>query len=140
MVISNKQVGSNFEIGAQRFLETVFGRSFTPQGGVAIGNPPKAHKFDFISDDGQVVAECKCLSWTKSGNIPSAKISVLNEAVFYLGFLSDDIQKVLVVNKAYRVVGKETLGEYYVRRYGHLLGNIKVLEADGILNVIRILN
>lgn len=55
---------------------------------ILIGRPPKEHKFDLANADRSIVAECKCYTWTDSGNVPSAKLMGLDEAVFYFGVLA----------------------------------------------------
>ena len=44
---------------------------------VPVGNPPKEHRFDVVSADGDIIIECKCYTWTNGGNVPSAKMSTL---------------------------------------------------------------
>lgn len=78
--------------------------------------------------------ECKCYTWTDGGNIPSAKLGFLNEAAFYLSFLSEECKKYIVMKKAEHPGREETLAEYYYRCYGHLLkrNNIQILEFDEV--------
>lgn len=45
------------------------------------------------------MAECKCYMWTDSGNVPSAKLMGLDEAVFYFGFLPSGTKKLLCMKK-----------------------------------------
>ena len=47
----------------------------------------KPHRFDLATREHDIVGECKAFTWTEGGNIPSAKISTLKEAVSYLGTL-----------------------------------------------------
>lgn len=76
------------------------------------------------------VVECKCYTWTESGNVPSAKMGFTNEAAFYLSFLPDSVEKIIVMAKSTHPRRGETLAEYYFRTYRHLLGKIKVMEFD----------
>lgn len=41
---------------------------------VSIGRSAKNHKFDCVSEDGEIVVECKTYIWTDTGNVPSAKL------------------------------------------------------------------
>ena len=66
----------------QSMLEKKFCTSFEQEAAVAIGKPAKDHKFDLANGDRSVVAECKCYTWTDSGNVPSAKLMGLDAAVF----------------------------------------------------------
>ena len=54
---------------------------------IPIGDPAKDHKFDIVSGDNSIAIECKCYTWTVTGNVPSAKMGFTNEAAFYLSFL-----------------------------------------------------
>ena len=79
------------------------------------------NSFDCVSENKEIVAECKCYTWTDSGNSPSAKLSKLNEAAFYMSFLPKITKKIIVMSKADHISKKETLAEYYFRLYRHLL-------------------
>ena len=70
------------------------------------------------------------LCLTETGNVPSAKIRTMNEAVFFLSFLPDTMEKIIVMAKATHPKRKETLAEYYHRSYGHLLGATRMMEYD----------
>lgn len=106
---------------------------------IPIGHPSKNHKFDCVSDDKKIVVECKCYTWTDTGNVPSAKMMGMNEALFYMSYLPDDTTKVLCIKKAVHPKKQETLAEYYVRIDGHLLRDVKVFEVDdrGGITVIK---
>ncbi|MNC58841.1 hypothetical protein D3C75_1086040 [compost metagenome] len=95
-----------------------------------IGKPAKDHKFDLASSDGEIIVEIKNYTWTSGNNVPSAKMSVLNEAVFYLQHAPKNAHKVLVINMDRHYRRNETLAEYYVRTYRHLLDDVSVMEFD----------
>lgn len=78
----NPNRGKKFEEIVGQLLERHFKISFLYQQPILLGNPPKPHKFDWVSCDGGIVVECKYYSYTESGNNPSAKIMGLNEAAF----------------------------------------------------------
>lgn len=136
---SNTYVGRTFQEAVQSILEGKYHMRFEQEVTIPIGRPPKGHKYDLANGDRTIVAECKCYSWTESGNIPSAKLMGLDEAVFYFGFLPAETQKLLCMKRAVFHGKAETLAEYYVRVHGHLLGDVSVLEIsdDGTLRVIR---
>ncbi|WP_419885534.1 hypothetical protein [Paenibacillus sp. B-A-8] len=116
-----------------------FGKTFNLEVAYPIGKPAKDHKFDLVSDDGGIIVETKNYTWTSGNNVPSAKMSVLNEAVFYLQHAPMNTQKVLVINVDRHLIRNETLAAYYVRTYRHLLDNVSVMEFDqntGLLNII----
>lgn len=135
----NPYVGRKFQELVQRTLEKRFCVAFEQEAEIAIGNPPKSHKFDLANKDCSIVAECKCYTWTDSGNVPSAKLMGLDEAVFYFGFLPSETMKILCMNKATYPGRGETLAEYYVRVHGHLLRDVFVYEIsdDGTMYEIR---
>ena len=135
----NPYVGCRFQELVQSILEKEFNTSFEQEVVVAIGKPPKAHKFDLADKDRSTVAECKCYTWTDSGNVPSAKLMGLDEAVFYFGFLPAETKKILCMKRATFRGKAETLAEYYVRVHGHLLGDVFVYEIsdDGVMKEIR---
>ena len=135
----NPHVGRRFQESVKLILEKKFCTSFEPEAVVAIGKPAKNHKFDLANDDRSIVAECKCYTWTDSGNVPSAKLMGLDEAVFYFSFLPTETKKILCMKKATYQGKTETLAEYYVRVHGHLLGDVFVYEItdEGDLREIR---
>ncbi|MCK5598693.1 hypothetical protein KAI78_03630 [bacterium] len=132
----NPSKGKTFQLIAKEVLEREFGIEFESEVKMDIGNPSKGHKYDLATSDRKVVVECKCYSWTKSGNVPSAKLGFLNEAAFYLSFLPANVTKIIVIKKDYHEKKKLTLAQYYFSRYKHLLQNIQILEIDETLRKI----
>jgi len=65
-------------------------------------------------------------------------VSVLNEAVFYMSYLPKDTIKIIAIKKSTHSRRKETLAEYYLRTYNHLLKGIKIFEIDCDLKKINI--
>jgi hypothetical protein len=132
--------GRAFEAHAKRALEIHLGESFDEQIDIAIGSPAKAHRFDLVSHSRRYVCEVKSYTWTKSGNIPSAKISTLREALSYLSQMSPGVRTILVMNRAVRPRHGETLAEYFVRLNLHLLGSTAVAELAENSPQLRILS
>ncbi len=126
----NPLVGKKFEIVVQAALQNKFGLDFEIEKKILIGNPAKAHRFDLVSCDERFVIECKCYTWTESGNVPSAKMGFINEAAFYLSFLPENVDKLIVMLKAVHPRRAETLAQYYFRTNRHLLRDIKIYEFD----------
>ena len=124
----NPAKGKKFQQQLGVALEKYYGVEFRMEHRIAIENPPKEHKFDLVSANARYVAECKNFSWTKVGNVPSAKMGFCNQAVFYLSFLPRNVRKLLVLRKAEHPRRKETLATYYKRIYKHLLGGVLVME------------
>ena len=126
----NPKVGKAFQKLVMNSMEKRYNISFDMEKPLPIGFPPKNHKFDGVSADGKIVVECKCYTWTNTGNIPSAKLMGLNEAVFYMSYLPADMTKIICIKRAVYPGKMETLAEYYCRIDGHLLQGVKVFEVD----------
>jgi hypothetical protein len=80
---SNTDRGRQFQRLAINALCSWTGVDFEEEVRIAIGDPPKEHAFDLASMDRMHVCECKAFTFTAGGNVPSAKISTLREAVNY---------------------------------------------------------
>lgn len=126
----NPEKGLKFQEKVAKLFSKRFQVDFQLDYSISIGNPPKGHKFDLVSSDLLYVGECKNHSWTESGNVPSAKMGFVNEAAFYLSFLSKDITRFIVMRKDVHPKKSETLAEYYYRTYQHLLQGIIIFEVD----------
>ncbi|EID84346.1 hypothetical protein MSI_21790 [Treponema sp. JC4] len=107
-----------------------FKKNFIEEKAVMIGKPEKEHRFDCVSSDSSIIIECKCYSWTKGNNVPSAKMSTLNEAVLYLRNSETSALKIIALKKDFSTKKNETLAQYYLRTYGHLLADIQIWEVD----------
>lgn len=126
----NPRVGKEFQLAVKEWFEEAYTSPFEIEHKIAIGRPAKLHSFDISSLDESIVIECKCYTWTESGNVPSAKMGFTNEAAFYLSFLPDDTERIIVMLHAEHLKRNETLAEYYFRTNRHLLGKIKIYEFD----------
>ena len=126
----NPERGRAFQKRASEVLSQHFGVDFRSDYPIAIGTPPKEHKFDLVSIEQRYVGECKNYSWTESGNVPSAKMGFVNEAVFYLLHLPRGVHRFVVMRRDTRPKHSETLAEYYYRTYNHLLDDVFVIELD----------
>lgn len=129
--ISNAHVGRDFEaIVAQTFSTEPYTlhRNFA----VDIGHEPyrKAHRFDLGSDKEPILIESKGHRWTTGNNIPSAKLTVWNEAMYFFALSPAHYRKCFCVLKHARTNG-ETLGSYYVRNFKHLIPTgVEIWEVD----------
>lgn len=135
----NPRVGKEFQVAVKRWFENALGTKFEIERKIAIGSPAKLHSFDISDCREKIVIECKCYTWTETGNVPSAKMGFVNEAAFYLSFLDSDVDKTIVMAKSTHPKRDETLAEYYFRTYRHLLGKIKILEYDPISENMRLI-
>jgi hypothetical protein len=130
---SNTQVGNDFERVAQTFfarqgIQLRRGESVS----VGVADSTKPHSFDLGSAAKKLLVECKCHRWTKPGdNVPSAKLTVWNEAMYYFHLAPSDFRKVLFVLRDLRAGKGESLATYYLRTYGHLIPEgVEVWEYD----------
>ena len=126
----NPKTGADFQKDVLEWFREHYKGNFEIEKKIPIGNPAKEHKFDIVDDTGKIVVECKCYTWTKSGNVPSAKMGFANEAAFYLTFLPENYEKYIVMKKSYHPKKQESLAQYYFRTNKHLLGKIKVAQYD----------
>lgn len=133
----NTKIGRDFQYLTAKLLEVVYRTSFALEVPINIGTPPKPHKFDCVSTNNNIVVECKCYSWTSSGNIPSAKISFLNQSILYAQHLPPHVIKIIAMKRACHAKRNETLAEYYYRTHQHLLNGIVLLEIDSDNKTIR---
>lgn len=136
----NPKIGASFQESVTQWFRKKYNKDFVNEKKIPIGYPPKNHKFDIVALDDTVAVECKCYTWTETGNVPSAKIGFVNEAAFYLSFLPDYYEKYIVMLKASHDIRNETLAEYYYRTNKHLLGAIKVAEYEPKTDTFTVIN
>ena len=136
----NPKMGAKFQEQVKNWFEKNYNLVFKSEVKIPIGEPPKEHKFDIANIDKKIVIECKRYTWTETGNVPSAKMGFVNEAVFYLSFLPKDYKKYVVMLKDFHSKRKESLSNYYCRTYNHLLGDIIVAEYDPKTNELETIN
>ncbi len=120
--ISNAHVGSDFEAAAREIFASQglqLQKNFSLP--VGISEKKKEHRFDLGSASPEVIVECKSHRWTKGSNVPSAKMTVWNEAMYYFSIAPKSYRKILFVLQHYNPKKKETLAEYYIRTYNHLV-------------------
>ena len=133
----NPARGADFQKRVQNWLINKYGLEFELEKKIAIGEPPKEHKFDIVCSTRKIAVECKRYTWTQSGNVPSAKMGFVNEAAFYLTFLPEEYKKYIVLMHSYNIKRNESLAEYYYRTYKHLLGDIHILEYDVVKDEMK---
>ena len=140
--ISNAHVGKDFEDIVKDIFSNM-GLIVRKNISVNIGHSiKKPHRLDLgnISDDNKIVIECKSHTWTSGDNVPSAKLTVWNEAMYYFSLTPSEFRKVLVVKKDYSIKRNETLAQYYARSYEHLIpDNVEIYEIDEeTLNIFKL--
>lgn len=129
---SNAHVGREFELKAQEFFASKgVELKSDVKVPVGIGTKTKLHAFDLGSEENKIIVECKSHKWTTGGNVPSAKLTVWNEAMLYFIASPEEYRKIMFVLKDYCPKRKETLAQYYLRTYSHLVPNaVEFWEYD----------
>jgi hypothetical protein len=136
-VESNVEKGRRFRDQARIVLERALGVAVNYEVAVAVGQPPKSHKFDLVSSDQQWFVECDNVAWRENGGVPQAKITSLGEAAATLRMLPSGSRKVLCLKRAAHPARKESLAEYYARLHRHLLADVALAEIDPNSQCIR---
>ena len=129
---SNTHVGNAFEAEARTFFASQ-NIILTPGFGVPVGIhiSKKNRKFDLGSENPPILVECKSHTWTETGNMPSAKITVWNEAMYYFHAAPSQYRKILFVLKHSHVKKPLTLAAYYLRTFAHLIPDgVEIWEYD----------
>ena len=130
--ISNAEVGSKFELAAQKFFKSQnVTLNLNLKVPVGIGKDKKDHAFDLGCKEKKILVECKSHKWTASGNVPSAKLTVWNEAMYYFYAAPKEHQKIMFVLRDYSEKRSKTLAEYYLNKYRHLVtSDVEFWEYD----------
>jgi hypothetical protein len=129
---SNSQVGRDFELAAQKWFKSQgLDLQLNMKVQVGVGELKKDHAFDLGCFQERIIVECKSHTWTSGKNVPSAKLTVWNEAMYYFVSAPSDYRKILFVLRDYSQERQETLAEYYLRRYAHLVpDDVELCEFD----------
>ncbi|MDI1318090.1 hypothetical protein [Flavobacterium sp.] len=138
---SNVVAGRNFENASKIYVEKQLGRTLTFGKKIEIGisDIKKSHKFD-IGDD-ETIIECKTHKWTTGDHVPSAKLTVWNEAMYYFSLVSNSFTKIFIIEKHLSEKRNNTLGLYYIKTYGHLIPeDVEIWEFDETNNSHDIIN
>ncbi|MCE7579444.1 hypothetical protein LZS94_18165 [Aliivibrio fischeri] len=129
---SNAHVGRAFEDAARKYFFKK-GISLTSNFKVDIGieQSKKAHAFDLGCLEQMIIVECKAHKWTSSNNVPSAKLTVWNEAMYYFVTAPRGYRKIMFVLRDFSAKRGETLAQYYARTYKHLVpSDVELWEFD----------
>lgn len=120
-ISSNSFAGSSFEEVVRNFWSKR-GINLNSSYPLLIGiSYQKKHRFDFGCDIQKILIECKSHRWTEGDNVPSAKMTVWNEAMYYFSLCPSEYRKIFCCLRDYSKKRKITLAEYYIRTYGHLI-------------------
>lgn len=130
---SNAHVGRDFELAAQRFFASEgLNLELNIKIPVGVAKNKKDHAFDLGCEKEKVIVECKSHKWTTpNDNVPSAKLTVWNEAMYYFLVTPPGYRKIMFVLRDYSEKRRETLAQYYVRTYSHLVPqDVELWEFD----------
>lgn len=131
--ISNSHAGREFEVQAMAYFEEVEGLKLKPSFQVNLGHGElkKGHRFDLGNDDPSVLVECKSHNWTITGFMPSAKMTVWNEAMYYFHLAPSHYRKVLFVLDSSHPRQPNTLAMHYFRTHRHLIpAGVSILQYN----------
>src|SRR5258708_36854318 len=99
--VSNADVGNEFEdLVREHFRSQGMSLVRGFEVPVGVGEMKKPRKFDWGSDAPPILIECKSHAWTVSGNTPSAKMTVWNEAMYYFYLAPETYRKGLFILKS----------------------------------------
>ena len=128
---SNTHVGKEFEKAAGHFFSK---RSLILQKDIAVEigiNGAKSHKFDLGNLNDKILVECKSHTWTEGGNVPSAKLTTWDQAMYYFYATPAEYRKIFFVLRDFSAKKQESLAEYYIRTKSHLIPqDVEIWEFD----------
>lgn len=101
-----------------------------PQCKIPLGaGAKKPHPFD-AGIPGKLAVECKTNTWRANGGVPSAKVSNMNEAMYYFHLLPARYAKYFFALKSVNTKG-ETLLHHYISHHHNLIpGDVRLFEYD----------
>ncbi len=119
---SNAHVGNEFEHTVRSFFVDQ-DLDLTPRFkiDIGVGAHKKPHEFDLGAKLPKVLVECKSHTWTKGANVPSAKITTWDQAMYYFSMSPRNFRKMFCVLRDERLTTGETLAAYYIRLRYHLI-------------------
>ncbi len=138
--VSNAHVGADFERVALEFFAKqgiVLSRNFPVELGLT---KKKTHCFDLGTKEDKIIVECKSHRWTAGARVPSAKMTVWNEAMYYFHLAPMDCRKILFVLHDRREDEGESLLAYYKRTYSHLIPDgVEFMEWNEVTgDIVRV--
>ena len=126
----NPIIGRRFEHTVRNYYKSQ-GVALSKQYEVPIGflGKKKVHAFDLGSTNPSMIVECKAHTWTSGGNVPSAKISVWRQTMFYFSLVTGEYRKIFFVLRSTR--NEESLADYFIDKCAHLIPpDVEIWEFD----------
>jgi hypothetical protein len=128
--LSNTHAGNDFEGAARAFFAKqgiTLAQNFSVP--VGVGETKKPRRFDLGSENPPVLVECKSHTRTQGGNMPSAKMTVWNEAMYYFHVAPATYRKIFFVLKHYH--REQSLAAYFLKTHGNLVpSDVELWETD----------
>ena len=138
--ISNAHVGRDFELLAQQVLSSEslnVDLNYVLELGVS--STKKLHAFDLGCSKQKILVECKSHRWTSGDKVPSAKLTVWNEAMYYFHLAPTEYRKIMFVLHDVSQKRRLSLADYYQDKYRHLIpDDVEFWELDEIKSTYRI--
>lgn len=119
--VSNTGVGDAFEMKVFDALRPDFEDLRRPFPLVIGHIRQKSHRFDMGSAKGRTIVECKSHTWTAGGNMPSAKLTVWDQAMLYFYLAPRGWRKLFVVKHDIHPKSGQSLCAYYLRTHHHVI-------------------
>jgi len=128
---SNAHVGKEFERAAKDFFASQ-GLCLQKDISVSIGiKEKKPHNFDLGNLNEKILVECKSHKWTEGTNVPSAKMTTWDQAMYLFFLTPTGYRKIFFVLKDYSPKRQETLADYYIRTKPNLIPkDVEIWEFD----------
>lgn len=130
--LSNSHVGREFEKTVQSFFLKrdlkLLSHFKIP---IGVNGRKRPHEFDMGAEQPDVLVECKSHTWTSGANVPSAKITTWDQAMYYFSISPKNYRMIFCALKDERSTTGETLAAYYIRLKYHLIPeNVEFWEFD----------
>lgn len=108
---------------------------------IGCNNKRKPRKWDLGSSEGKIIIECKSHTWTKTGNVPSAKLTTWDQAMYFMHLAPISYRKIFACLRNERPYKSESLAEYYVRLKSHLVpSDVEIWEFCEKSGNVKLLN
>jgi hypothetical protein len=128
-------VGRDFERVARDYFLTEQGltlyENFSVE--VGVGDMKRPHSFDLGATEPATLVECKSHRWAETGKVPSAKMTVWNESMYYFHLAPAHYRKFFFVLRDVRGGKGDSLAQHYVRHHSHLIpALVSIIEFDEV--------
>ena len=139
--ISNSHIGKEFEnVAKDYFLTKGLTLDANIKLKIGLGENKKYHTFDLGCHEQKVIVECKSHKWTTGFNVPSAKLTVWNEAMYYFYLAPKEFRKIMFVLRDLNSKRQMSLADYYIKTYSHIIPQgVEFWEYDEGKNDVRVL-